>query len=326
MILRRSVVFALASIPLLAREAFSQTAVKARRVGLLSSAAPLTDNSDVVVGLTAGFSKRGYAVGRSLVYERRAAEAHPERLPQLVDELKSAAEVIITQSSIAARVVKDRSNVPVVAITGADPVAIGLIDSLARPGGTVTGVGEVAAELSAKRLEVLKDTFPSLRKIAMLWNADDLGMTGRYKNAEAAARTLGFEIQALGVREPEDFAAAFAAMVRDRPDAILMVTDALTALNRKRVFEFATQHKLPAIYEYEFLVRDGGLMSYGPDMREVYDRAADLADRILRGARPGDLPFEQPTRFRLVINKKTMETLGLTIPPAMLMRADDVVD
>ena len=130
----------------------------------------------------------------------------------------------------------------------------------------------------------------------------------------------------MAVREPEDFAAAFAAMVRDRPDAILMVTDALTALNRKRVFEFATQHKLPAIYEYEFLVRDGGLMSYGPDMREVYDRAADLADRILRGARPGDLPFEQPTRFRLVINKKTMETLGLTIPPAMLMRADDVVD
>jgi putative tryptophan/tyrosine transport system substrate-binding protein len=105
-----------------------------------------------------------------------------------------------------------------------------------------------------------------------------------------------------------------------------MVTDALTALNRKRVFEFANQHKLPAIYEYEFLVRDGGLMSYGPDMREVYDRAADLADRILRGAHPADLPFEQPTRFRLVINKKTMETLGLTIPPEMLMRADDVID
>ena len=213
-----------------------------------------------------------------------------------------------------------------VAITGADPVATGLVDSLARPGGNVTGVGEVAAELSAKRLEVLKDTFPNLRKIAMLWNADDLGMTGRYKNAEAAARMLGFEIQPLGVREPEDFAAAFAAMVRDRPDAILMVTDALMALNRKRVFEFATQQRLPAIYEYDFLVRDGGLMSYGPDMSEVYDRAAGLADRILKGARPADLPFEQPTRFRLVINKKTLETLGLTIPPAMLMRADEVVD
>jgi putative ABC transport system substrate-binding protein len=326
MVLRRSVILTLGSMPLLARGVFSQTAVKARRVGLLSSGAPLTDTNPVVVGLTAGFSKRGYVVGSSLLFERRAAEAQPDRLPQLVDGLKSETELIITNSYAAARVVKDRSNFPVVAITGADPVATGLIASLARPGGNITGVGEVAAELSAKRLEVLKDTFPSLRKIAMLWNADDLGMTMRYKSAEAAARTLGFDIQPLGVREPEDFAGAFSAMVRDRPDAILMVTDALTALNRKRVFEFAAQQKLPAIYEYDFLVRDGGLMSYGPDMREVYDRAADLADRILKGARPADLPFEQPTRFRLVINKKTLESLGLTIPAAMLMRADDVVD
>jgi putative tryptophan/tyrosine transport system substrate-binding protein len=313
-------------MPLLSLGVFSQTAVKPRRVGLLSSGAPLTDTSEVVVGLTAGFSKRGYVVGSSLLFERRAAEAHPDRLPRLVDNLKGQAELIITNGYPAARVVKDRSNVAVVAITGADPVAMGLIDSLAHPGGNITGVGEVAAELSAKRLEVLKDTFPSLRKIAMLWNADDLGMTLRYKSAETAARTLGLEVQALGVREPEDFAAAFAAMVRDRPDAILMVTDALTALHRKRVFEFAAQQKLPAIYEYASLVRDGGLMSYGPDMGEVYDRAAGLADRILKGARPGDLPFEQPTHFRLAINKKTLETLGLTIPEATLMRADEVVD
>ena len=165
-----------------------------------------------------------------------------------------------------------------------------------------------------------------MRKIAMLWNADDLGMTLRYRSADAAARTLGFDIQPLGVREPKDFVAAFARMLRDRPDAILVVADALMVLNRKRVFEFAAQQKLPTIYEYDFLVRDGGLMSYGPDMREVYDRATDLADRILRGARPADLPFEQPTHFRLVINRKTLETLGLTIPPAMLMRADEVID
>jgi putative tryptophan/tyrosine transport system substrate-binding protein len=326
MISRRSLILAVGSMPLLARGVFSQTRVKARRVGLLSSGAPFTDTNPIVIGLTAGFSKRGYVVGSSLLFERRAAEAHPDRLPQLVDDLKSDTELIISNSYAAARVVKDRSNLPVVAITGADPVATGLIDSLARPGGNITGVGEVAAELSAKRLEVLRDMFPSLRKIAMLWNADDLGMTLRYRSAETAARTLGFEVQPLGVREPEDFAAAFGAMARDRPDAILMVTDALTALNRKRVFEFAAQQKLPAIYEYDFLVRDGGLMSYGPDMREVYDRAADLADRILKGARPADLPFEQPTHFRLVINKKTFESLGLTIPAAMLMRADEVVD
>jgi len=326
MISRRSLILAVGSMPLLARGAFAQTAVKVRRVGLLSSGAPFTDTNPIVIGLTAGFSKRGYVVGSSLVFERRAADAHPDRLPRLVDDLKSETELIITNSYAAARVVKDRSNVPVVAITGADPVATGLIDGLARPGGNITGVGEVAAELSAKRLEVLKDTFPNLRKIAMLWNADDLGMTLRYRSAETAARTLGFEVQPLGVREPEDFAAAFASMARDRPDAILMVTDALMALNRKRVFEFAAQQKLPAIYEYDFLVRDGGLMSYGPDMREVYDRAADLADRILKGARPADLPFEQPTHFRLVINRKTLESLGLTIPEAMLMRADEVVD
>ena len=326
MIVRRSVILALGSMPLLPLGVFSQTAVKPRRVGLLSSGAPFTDTGEVIVGLTAGFSKRGYVLGSSLLFERRAAEAHPDRLPRLVDNLKGKAELIITNGYPAARVVKDRSNVAVVAITGADPVATGLIDSLAHPGGNITGVGEVAAELSAKRLEVLKDTFPSLRKIAMLCNADDLAMTLRYKSAETAARTLGLEVQALGVREPEDFAAAFAAMVRDRPDAILMVTDALTALHRKRVFEFAAQQKLPAIYEYASLVRDGGLMSYGPDMGEVYDRAAGLADRILRGANPADLPFEQPSRFRLAINKKTLEILGLTIPEAMLMRADEVVD
>jgi ABC-type uncharacterized transport system substrate-binding protein len=326
MILRRSVILALGLTPLLTPKVFSQSAVKARHVGLLSAAAPLTDTNPVVVGLTDGFSQRGYLVGSSLIFERRAAEAQPDRLPQLVDDLKNKAELIITQSYAAARVVKDRSNLPVVAITGADPVAMGLIDSLAHPGGNITGVGEVAAELSAKRLEVFKDAFPNLRKIAMLWNADDLGMTLRYKSAAAAAQTLGFEIQPLGVREPDDFAAAFAAMERDRPDAILMVTDALTSLNRRRVFEFAAQQKLPAIYEYASLVRDGGLMSYGPDMNEVYDRAADLAVRILKGARPADLPFEQPTRFHFAINKNTLKALGLTIPAAMLMRADEVIE
>jgi putative ABC transport system substrate-binding protein len=325
-ILRRSLVLAIGLTPFLTLDVFSQTAVKVRRVGLLSSGPPFTDKSDLVVGLTAGFAKRGYVVGRSLLFERRAAEAHLDRLPLLVDNLKSEAEVVITNSSTAARILKDRSNVPVVAITGADPVATGLIDSLPKPGGNVTGVGEFAAELSAKRLEVLKDTFPNLHKIAMLWNADDLGMTLRYKTAQAAAQALGFEIQPLGVREPDDFAAAFAAMVQDRPDAILMVTDALTVLNRSRVFEFAAQQKLPAIYEQAFLVRNGGLMSYGPDMDEVYDRAAYLTDRILKGARPADLPYEQPTRFRLVINRKAFEELGLTVPATMLMRADEVVD
>jgi putative ABC transport system substrate-binding protein len=265
-------------------------------------------------------------IGTSLLFEPRAAEAHRDRLPTLVDDLKGKVELIITNSYAAARIVKERSKLPVVAITGADPVATGLIASLAHPGGTVTGVGEVAAELSAKRLEVLKDAFPSVRKIAMLWNADDLGMTLRYKAADTAAQMMGLEVQPLGVREPEDFGAAFTAMERDRPDAILMVTDALTALNRKRVFEFAEQQKLPAIYEYEFLARDGGLMSYGPDTAEIYGRAADLADRILKGANPADLPFEQPTHFHLLVNRRTADKIGVTLSSAVLARADEVIE
>lgn len=326
MISRRSIVLALGSVPLLIRSVWSQTAPRPHRIGLLSSGAPYTETSPVVRGLTAGFSKRGYVVGTSLLFEPRAAEAHAERLPFLVDDLKGKAELIITNSNTAAGIVKGRSKIPVVAITGADPVATGLIASLAHPGGTVTGVGEIAAELSAKRLEVLKDAFPSVRKVAMLWNADDFGMTLRYKAADQAAQTLGLEVQPLGVREPEDFGAAFTAMERDRPDAILMVTDALTVLNRKRVFDFAETQKLPAIYEYEYLVRDGGLMSYGPDTAELYDRAADLADRILKGADPADLPFEQPTRFHLFVNRGTAQKIGLSISPLVLARADEIIE
>ena len=183
-------------MPLLPLGVFSQTAVKPRRVGLLSSGAPFTDTGEVVVGLTAGFSKRGYVVGSSLLFERRAAEAHPDRLPRLVDNLKGEAELIITNGYPAARVTKDRSNVPVVAITAADPVATGLIDSLARPGGNITGVGEVAAELSAKRLEVLKDTLSELAQdchaVERRRSWDDLAVQiGRNGGADAGSRNAG---------------------------------------------------------------------------------------------------------------------------------------
>ena len=179
-------------MPLLARAGVSQTAVKVHRVGLLNSGARFADTSEIVVGLTAGFSKRGYTVGSSLLFERRGAEAHPDRLPGLVDDLKTKVELIISLSYAAARVVKDRSNVPTVAITGADPVATGLIDNLAHPGGTITGVGEIAAELSAKRLEVLKETFPHLRKIAIVERGrsrDDSALQiGRSGGAESGLR------------------------------------------------------------------------------------------------------------------------------------------
>ena len=150
-------------------------------------------------------------------------------------------------------------------------------------------------------------------------------MTLRYRASEAGAQAMGVSIEPLGVREPDDFEQAFAAMQRERPDAILMVTDTLTLLNRKRVFEFAAAHQLPAIYEFDYLVRDGGLLSYGPDQDESFGRVAALVDRILKGTKPADLPFEQPTRFRLVINLKSAQELGLTIPPTLLFQADEVI-
>jgi putative ABC transport system substrate-binding protein len=185
---------------------------------------------------------------------------------------------------------------------------------------------ELSTELSAKRLEILKEAVPKLRRVAMLWNAADHGMTLRYRAAETAAQVLKVSVQTLGVREPNDFDHAFAEMTRSRPDAILMVSDALTTLNRKRVIEFATANRLPTIYELSSLVRDGGLMSYGPNQSAIGLRAGDFVARILRGARPADLPLEQPTKFELLINLKTAKALGLTVPPALLARADEVIE
>ncbi|MGH7117339.1 MAG: ABC transporter substrate-binding protein [Stellaceae bacterium] len=286
-----------------------------------------TDQSPFGAGLIRGFARDGFILGQNLAFDRRAAHGQVEGLPQLVQELVAdKVAVIITQGYPAAVAAKTHSSLPVVAVQAGDPVADGLAGSFARPGGHVTGLSEIAAELSAKRLSLLKTAVPSVHRVAMLWNADDLGMTLRYKAAEAQARASGIEVESLGVRAPNDFDAAFAAMVRSPPDAILMVSDALTTLNRKRVIDFAAEHKLPAIYEYDYLVRDGGLMSYGPDIAEMFDRAAGLAARILRGADPGQLPLEEPSRFVLAINLKTAKKIGLTIPPSLLARADLVIE
>ena len=271
---------------------------------------------------------RGFVEGRNLTLEPRWADAQPERLPRLMAELKAAnVDVIITfgyPAALAAKVAT--KDIPVVVSGAGDPVATGLVDGLSRPGGNLTGVTELSTELSAKRLEILKDAVPTLKSVAMLWNAADLGMTLRYRASEDAARVLGLRVQTLGVREPDDFDHAFAEMTRDRPDAILMVSDALTILNRKRVMEFASTHRLPTIFETSALVRDGGLMSYGPKQSAIGERAADFVVRILRGARPADLPLELPTRFEFLINLKTAKALGLVLPPTLLARADEVIE
>jgi putative ABC transport system substrate-binding protein len=307
----------------------AQTPSKVYRIGLLSTGQRLTAESVFGAAILRAFARQGYVPDRNVALEIRAGGSHSEQLPELAKDLvASKVDVILTFSYPAATAAKNATTtVPIVATeTGGDPVATGLVKSLSRPSGNITGVSDMAIELSAKRLELLKDMVPTLRTVAMLWNASDLGMTLRYQGAADAARTIGVRVQPLGVREPEDFDEAFTTMARDPPDAILMVSDALTGLNRRRVYEFAAENRLPATYERGNYVREGGLSSYSPDLDEIYDRATYLIDRILKGAKPAELPFEQPTRFHLSINLKTAKALGITVPASVIARADEVIE
>jgi putative ABC transport system substrate-binding protein len=305
--------------------AAAQNLPKVYHLGLLGCGPPPSDTSDVVAGLIRGLAYRGYVLDRNLAFERRGAQFHFDRLPGLVDELlASKVDVIVAACYPAAAAAQQGTKtIPIVA-TGTSTT--GLINSLSRPGGNLTGISDMAVDLAAKRLELLKAAVPQLRHVAMLYNAADLGMTQRYEVSAAAAQALDLTVLPLGVREPEGFDEAFAAMTREPPDGLFMVTDALTALNRRRVFEFAAEHQLPAMYEFEELVHVGGLMSYGPAMAELQDRVAGLIDGILKGTKPAELPFEQPVRFRFVVNLKTAKALGLTMPQSILAQADEVIE
>jgi putative ABC transport system substrate-binding protein len=297
------------------------------RVGFLS-AGPRPADGLAPAELRKTLLELGYSEGKNVVYACRWAEAARERLPGMAAELVAEkVDVIVTTGYPATVAAKDASStIPIVMSSPGDPVGVGLIASLARPGGNITGMSDSATVLSAKRLEILKETVPAAARIAVLWNMQDQAMSLRYREIDRAARVLGVTVQPLGVREPDDFERAFAAMNRERPDAIFMVTDSLTRLNRKRVMEYAEAHRIPAMYEFEFLVRDGGLISYGPSFADLYQQAAIYVDKILKGAKPGELPVSQPTRYYLAVNLKTAKALGLTIPQSLLLRADEVVE
>jgi len=298
------------------------------RVGILSTDGP-ADAKSIFDAMLQALASHGYVPDRNMALEIRASGIHTEQLPQLAKDLvASNVDVILTFSFPAAMAAKNATTaIPIVSTeAGGDPVATGLVKSLSRPGGNVTGVSDMAIELAPKRLELIREMVPMVRTVAMLWNARDLGMTLRYQAAADAARTIGARVQPLAIREPVDFDEAFASMVRDPPDALLLVSDALTRLNRRRVYEFVDKHRLPATYERANYVREGGLSSYSPDLDEIYDRAISLIDRILKGANPADLPFEQPTRFHLSINLKTAKSLGITVPASVIARAGEVIE
>jgi putative ABC transport system substrate-binding protein len=300
--------------------ALAQTSSKVYRLGTLSPGPPFTEKSPFGAILVRVLAQRGYTLGQNLAFDARGAMGQLGKLPDILRDMKAgnvdAAVVLGFPAANAAKAV----NIPVVVAFGAgDPVATGLVDGLSRPGGNITGISDVATTLSTKRLSLLKQLEPKLHRVAMLWNRGDLAMTQRYEASAGVARSIGVTVQPLGVRAPDDFNEALEAMNREPPDAILMVSDSLTTLNRKRLFDYAAER-------HDFLVRDGGLMSYGADLKESFERAGDMVSRIFKGARPADLPFEQPTRYPFVINLKTAKAMGLDVPPMLVALADEVIE
>jgi putative ABC transport system substrate-binding protein len=317
-----AVALSLLAMPL----ADAQQVGKTYRIGYLAVGARPADEAPPAA-LRQALQELGYSEGKNVTYVGRWADARRERLPELAAELAALkVDLIITFGSPAAAAAKAASStIPIVMALSGDPVGVGLIASLAHPGGNVTGMTDDATRLSAKRLQLLKEAVASASRIAVLWNAQDQAMTLRYREIDKAARALGVTVQPLGVREPDDFDHAFATMDRERPDALFMVTDSLTNLNRKRVLDFAEARRIPAMYEYASLVREGGLISYGPSFDDMFQRAAVYVDKVLKGAKPSELPVEQPTRYYLVVNSKTAKALGLTIAQSLLLRADEVI-
>jgi putative ABC transport system substrate-binding protein len=324
---RRDFLHAVTGATLGAPFAAAAQGARTYHLGTLSAGAPLSEKSPTGSYLLGALAERGYALGQNLTLQALGAGGQVDRLPQLAQEfIASKADAVVVAGYPTAVAAKAAGFPTVVAAGAGDPIATGLVQSLSRPGGNVTGISDVATTLSAKRMELLKTAVPSIRKVAMLWNKNDLAMTLRYNTSSDAARALGLSVVPLGVGEPDDFDGAFTAMDRDRPDAILMVSDTLTILNRKRVFDYATARRLPAIYENDPYVKDGGLMSYGADVKESFTRAASLVVRIFKGTKPADLPFEQATRYLFAINLKTAKAMGLAFPPTVLALADEVVE
>jgi putative ABC transport system substrate-binding protein len=304
----------------------AQQAAKVPRIGFLGNSTAALE-ANLVGPFREGLRELGYVEGRNILIEYRWAEGQYERFPALIAELIALkVDVIVTAGTPAALAVrKATTSVPLVMAAVGDPIGVGLVASLARPGGNSTGLTAIAPELEGKRLELLREVVPKLSYIAVLWNPDNPFHAGSLKEARAAAQVLGIKVQPLGVRVSEDFPTAFAAILRERPGALLVLADRLFLHNRARIVDFEAKHRLPGVYAYRELVEAGGLMSYGPSYAGMHRRAAYYVDKILKGSKPADLPVEQPTKFELMINLKAAKALGLKIPPSVLQRADKVI-
>jgi len=270
----------------------------------------------------------GYEEGRNLIVERRYAQGHADRFQEFADEMvRLNVDVIIVVTTPAAQAARRATTtIPIVHPAVIDPVGTGLVASLARPGGNLTGLAIPDAELSAKRLEVLKEVIPRLSNGAVLWNATNPANAVAWKETDSAARVLGLTLQSYELRTVNDFEGAFARIAQQRPDFLYVLQDALMLGHRRQIIDLANQNRLPSMFVGREWAEEGGLMCYGVRLREWYGRAASYVDKILRGAKPADLPMEQPTLFELVFNLKTAKTIGVTIPPALISRADEVIE
>jgi putative ABC transport system substrate-binding protein len=303
----------------------AQQAGKVWRVGVLSPVPSTRAGSPALLRQT--LRELGYVEGLNLAIEWRDAEGKTERFDDLAAELVSLKVDVIVATVPGATLAAKRStaSIPIVMVNTPDPVQLGLVVSLGRPGGNVTGTTTLSADLSSKQLELLKEAVPRAVRIAVLWNPSNPWHSIALKGAEAAARSLAVQLQILEVRGPEGFDSAFEAMTRNRTGAVLVLADPLTAFHRSHLANLAAKRHLPGMYGPREYADAGGLMSYWAHYADLYRRVASYVDRILKGAKPGDLSIEQPTKFELVINLKTAKALGLTIPQSLLSRADEVI-
>ncbi len=318
-----TVILSLLAAPLTAA---AQQPAKVPRIGGLFPGTP----ASAALPLDAfwqGMRELGYVEGRNVLIEYRWAEGAMARLPALAAELvQRRVDLILTSSTPASLAAKEAtSTIPVVFAASSDPVGAGVVASLAHPGGNVTGFSVLAPELSGKRLELLRETVLWVASVAILWDVSNVGMAERVRETRAAAGILKLRFHSQGARDLAELEQAFATLARERPDALLVTAEPFTVQQRRRIRDFVTQQRLPTMYEERRFVDAGGLMSYGPSVLDNFRRAATYVDKILRGAKPGDLPVEQPTRFELVVNLKTAKALGLTIPQSVLIRADQVI-
>ena len=302
----------------------AQPAGKVPRIGYIRTEAPPTAD---IEGFRQGLREHGYVEGKNIVVEYRWADGNEQRLRAIVAELiRLKVDLIVTSAPAATRAAKEATTrIPIVMVLVADPVAFGFVASLARPGGNVTGFAFLLPELSGKRLELLKDAIPELSRVAVLWNAANPYKAFDLKEVQAVADALRVAVQTFPVREPNDFGDAFEAAVKSRARGLITLEDPFTIAHRTRIIDLALKHRLPAVYGVRPFVDAGGLMSYGPDRVDQNRRAAIYVDKILKGAKPADLPVERPTKFELVINMKTAKALGLTIPQSLLVRAVEVI-